>query len=108
MLRITGGKVYDPANGVNGEIKDICIDGGRIVSDVEGGRTINATGMIIFPGGVDVHTHVAGGSINFARAMTPEDHRRAVAFIRSQETRAGIGGVTPTTFATGYLYAGMG
>src|SRR5690606_29511390 len=53
-------------------------------------------------------THVAGGSINFARAMTPEDHRRAVAFIRSQETRAGIGGVTPTTFATGYLYAGMG
>lgn len=108
MLRITGGKVYDPANGVDGEIKDVCIDAGRIVSDVEGGRTIDATGMIVFPGGVDVHTHVAGGSINFARAMTPEDHRRAVAFIRSQQTRAGIGGVTPTTFATGYLYAGMG
>ena len=29
MLRITGGKVYDPANGINGVIKDICIADGR-------------------------------------------------------------------------------
>ncbi len=108
MLRITGGKVYDPANGIDGVVKDLCIDGGRIVESVDGGRTIDAAGMIIFPGGVDVHTHVAGGSINFARAMTPEDHRRTTAFIRSQTNRAGIGGMAPTTFATGYLYAGMG
>src|SRR5690242_17267181 len=109
MLRITGGKVYDPANGIDGEIKDLCIDDhGRFVPSVDGGRTIDATGMIVFPGGVDVHTHVAGGAINFARAMTPEDHRRTTAFIRSQTMRAGLGGMTPTTFATGYLYAGMG
>ena len=25
MLRIKGGKVYDPANNINGEIRDICI-----------------------------------------------------------------------------------
>ena len=25
MLRITGGKVYDPANDVNGEVRDVCI-----------------------------------------------------------------------------------
>ena len=48
MLRIKGGKVYDPANGVNGEIKDICISDGRIVADVESGRTIDATGMVVF------------------------------------------------------------
>jgi formylmethanofuran dehydrogenase subunit A len=108
MLRITGGKIYDPANGINGEVKDLCIDGGRFVSSVDGGRTIDATGTIIFPGGVDVHTHVAGGSINFARAMMPEDHRRTQAFIRSKTLRSGIGGMAPTTFATGYLYAGMG
>ncbi len=108
MLRITGGKIYDPANGINGEVKDLCIDGGRFVSSVDGGRTIDATGMVIFPGGVDVHTHVAGGSINFARAMTPEDHRRTQAFIRSKTRRSGLGGMAPTTFATGYLYAGMG
>jgi formylmethanofuran dehydrogenase subunit A len=57
---------------------------------------------------VDVHTHVAGGAINFARAMTPEDHRRTQAFIRTQTRRSGLGGIAPTTFATGYLYAGLG
>ncbi|HEV3262957.1 MAG TPA: formylmethanofuran dehydrogenase subunit A [Gemmataceae bacterium] len=108
MLRLTGGKVYDPANGIDGVVKDICISDGRIVPDIDGGRAIDATGMAIFPGGVDIHTHVAGAALNFARAMTPENHRRAVPFVHTAERRAGIGGPTPTTFATGYLYAGMG
>ena len=108
MLRITGGRVFDPANGVDGEVRDLCIDQGRFVESIDGGKTIDANGMVIFPGGVDVHTHVAGGSINFARAMTPEDHRRTEAFIRTKTRRSGLGGMAPTTFATGYLYAGMG
>jgi formylmethanofuran dehydrogenase subunit A len=108
MLRITGGKIYDPANNINGEIRDICVSDGRIVEQVEGGRAIDATGMIIFPGGVDVHTHVAGAALNFARAMIPEDHRRAAKFLHSPDRRTGLAGSTPTTFATGYLYAGMG
>jgi formylmethanofuran dehydrogenase subunit A len=108
MLRITGGKVYDPANNVNGVVKDVCISDGRIVADVTGGRTIDATGMIVFPGGVDVHTHVAGAALNFARAMIPEDHRGNTPFVRTQVRRGGIGGSTPTTFVTGYLYAGLG
>src|ERR1700686_2078490 len=108
MLRIKGGKVYDPANNINGVVKDICIDGGRIVADVDGGRIIDATGRIVFPGGVDIHTHVAGAALNFARAMTPENHRAATPFLHTPERRMGIGGPTPTTFATGYLYAGMG
>ncbi len=110
MLRITGGIVYDPANGIDGEIKDICISNGRIVDQVDGAgvRTIDASRMVVFPGGVDVHTHVAGGATNFARAMTPENAREAAKFIHSPDLRAGIGGTTPTTFATGYLYAGLG
>ncbi|WP_417739919.1 formylmethanofuran dehydrogenase subunit A [Rosistilla oblonga] len=108
MLRITGGTVYDPANQINGEVRDICIVDGRIAESAVGAREIDATGLIIFPGGVDVHTHVAGGAMNFARAMTPEDHRRTQTFIRNQSRRSGIGGMTPSTFATGYLYAGMG
>ena len=32
MLRITGGKVYDPANHVAGEVRDVAIADGRIVS----------------------------------------------------------------------------
>jgi formylmethanofuran dehydrogenase subunit A len=108
MLRITGGKVYDPANGIDGVVRDICVADGRIVSHVDGGRTIDATGLIVFPGGVDVHTHVAGAALNFARGLTPENMRRGLPFVHTQKLRAGLGGVTPTTFATGYLYAGMG
>src|SRR6202042_2805948 len=42
------------------------------------------------------------------RAMTPENQRDAAKFMHTEHTRAGVGGPTPTTFATGYLYAGMG
>ena len=108
MLRITGGKVYDPANGIDGVVKDVCIADGRVVSNVDGGRTIDARGTLVFPGGVDVHTHVAGGALNFARGLVPENQRIARKFLHDGELRAGIGGLTPTTFATGYLYAGMG
>jgi formylmethanofuran dehydrogenase subunit A len=108
MLRITNGKVYDPANGIDGVIKDICIADGQIVEQVEGGRTIDATGLLVFPGGVDAHTHVAGGALNFARGLVPENQRVARKFLHTTKYRAGIGGATPTTFATGYLYAGMG
>jgi len=108
MLRITGGKVYDPANNVHGEIRDVCIANGRVVAQIDSGRTIDASGMVVFPGGVDVHTHVAGGALNFARGLIPEQHRQAAAVVRNNIRRAGIGGTTPTTFATGYLYAGMG
>ena len=108
MLRITGGKVYDPANGVHGEVRDVCVANGRVVADVQGGRTLDATGMVVFPGGVDVHTHVAGAALNFARGLIPEQHRVANPVVRNAVRRAGIGGTTPTTFATGYLYAGLG
>ncbi|PYR44210.1 MAG: formylmethanofuran dehydrogenase subunit A, partial [Acidobacteria bacterium] len=108
MLRITGGKVHDPANGLDGVVKDVCIAEGRIVPQIEGGRTIDASGLLVFPGGVDVHSHVAGAALNFARGLTPENYRRAISFLHTPEHRAGLGGITPTTFATGYLYAGMG
>src|SRR5262245_37572448 len=101
MLRITGGKVYDPANNINGVVKDICIDDGRVVADVQGGRTIDASGMIVFPGGVDIHTHVAGAALNFARAMTPENQRAAAKFVHTPERRAGIGGDNASTQASG-------
>ena len=102
-------KVYDPANGVDGVVRDVCIADGRIVADVEGGRTIDATGMIVFPGGVDVHTHVAGAALNFARGDDrPRTSAQGRPFLHTPERRAGLGGLTPTTFATGYLYAGMG
>jgi formylmethanofuran dehydrogenase subunit A len=108
MLRITNGKVYDPKNNLHGEVRDVCISDGKVVANVDGGRTIDASGMIVFPGGVDVHTHVAGAALNFARGLIPEQHRMSTPMLRNAVRRAGMGGTTPTTFATGYLYAGMG
>src|SRR5438067_11010365 len=108
MPRITGGRVYDPANNIHGEVRDVCVRDGKVVASVDGGRTIDATGMVVYPGGVDVHTHVAGAALNFARGLIPEHHRATIPMLRGPHRRAGMGGATPTTFATGYLYAGMG
>jgi formylmethanofuran dehydrogenase subunit A len=113
MLRITGGKVYDPANGVDGVVRDLFIEDGRFVTApspdaARAGRTIDAGGLIVFPGGVDVHTHVAGAALHVARTMMPENYRKTGPFARAPGRRAGLGGITPTSFATGYLYAGMG
>jgi formylmethanofuran dehydrogenase subunit A len=75
MLRIAGGTVYDPANGVEGEVRDICIADGRIVPDLPAGsRSIDARGMVVMPGGVDIHSHIASSSCNHARRLLPEQH----------------------------------
>jgi formylmethanofuran dehydrogenase subunit A len=111
MIRIVNGAVYDPANGVDGQIKTIAIREGRIVSDSEAGpaeRTIDARGMIVLPGGVDIHSHFAGPKVNAARKMRPEDHRRAAPVRRTAVTRSGVMGSNPSTFATGYTYAQLG
>ena len=108
MLRIAGGSVYDPANGIAGEVRDVCVEDGRVVEDVPThARTIDARGMVVMPGGVDIHAHIAGPKVNAARKLLPEEHRADV-LERTAITRAGTGGTVPSTFATGYRYALLG
>ncbi len=107
MLRIVNGEVYDPINNINGEVRDVFIDGGRIVESVSGGKMIDAAGMVVMPGGVDMHCHIAGPKVNTARKMRPEDHRLDP-MPRTSMTRSGVGKSVPSTFATGYRYAAMG
>lgn len=107
-LRIKGGKVYDPANGIDGEVRDVLMRDGRIVDKVsEKARAINAHGMVVMPGAVDIHCHIAGPKVNLSRKLQPEDHRLDV-HPGTEVTRSGVGGVTPSTFATGYRYATLG
>lgn len=113
LTRITGGRVYDPANSIDGEVRDIWTEGGRIVAapsdpGVRPVRTLDATGMIIMAGGVDMHCHIAGPKVNAARKMRPEDKRNSPVIRRTEHTRSGTTGSVPSTFATGYLYAGLG
>ncbi|NUQ63938.1 MAG: formylmethanofuran dehydrogenase subunit A [Pirellulales bacterium] len=113
LLKLAGGTVYDPANGIHGEVRDLWVAGGRIVPppadpQVRPARTIDASGLVVMPGGVDMHCHIAGPKVNTARKMRPEEKRRAPAVRRTAFTHSGTLGSVPSTFATGYRYAGLG
>ncbi len=113
LLKLTGGIVHDPANGIDGEVRDIWMEDGKIVAAptdlaVRATRELDATGMIVMPGGVDMHCHIAGPKVNSARKMRPEEKRTAEPIRRGLHTRSGTRGSVPSTFATGYLYAGLG
>lgn len=113
LLLIRNGTLHDPANGVDGLVRDLWVENGRVVApptdpDRRPDRILDATGLIVMPGGVDMHCHIAGPKVNAARKMLPEEHRRARVLRRTEITRSGIAGSVPTTFATGYLYAGLG
>jgi formylmethanofuran dehydrogenase subunit A len=111
-LRITGGAVHDPANGVDGEVRDLCIEDGRIVAELPAGSpTLDARGMVIMPGGVDIHAHFASSSCNHARRLIPDEHAADPApgpALAEGLARSGTGGTVPSTFTTGYRYAGLG
>ena len=107
-IRISGGRVHDPANDVDGEVRDVCLRDGKVVADVgPEARTIDARGMVVMPGGVDIHAHIAGPAANAARRLSPDD-RRADPLDRTELLRSGTGGLVPSTFATGYRYSLLG
>jgi formylmethanofuran dehydrogenase subunit A len=107
-IRIKDGKVYDPINNIEGQIRDICIKDGKIVESVPAdSQCIDAHGMVVMPGGVDIHCHIAGHKVNLARKFQPEDHRHDVQ-PRVNDLRSGTGGTVPSTFTTGYRYATLG
>ena len=107
-LKIKGGYVYDPLNGVDGDPMDVLISGGKVVEKVgRDAKVIDAKGKLVMAGGVDVHSHIAGSKINIGRLMRPEDHRKDVV-PRTPVTRAGVGYSCPSTFVAGYRYAQMG
>ena len=108
MLRIVQGRVYDPANDVDGEVRDVCLDGGKVVEDLPpDAPRLDARGMVVMPGGVDIHSHIAGPAVNAARKLSPEEHRADV-LDRTAIMRSGTGGTVPSTFTTGYRYALLG
>jgi len=108
-LLVRNGFVYDPINGVNGEKMDIAVKDGKIVEKVNErkARKIDASGIIVMPGGVDIHCHIAGSEVNTGRLLRPEDHFRDFER-KTSVTRSGVGYSIPSTFTTGYRYARMG
>ncbi|MPW18041.1 formylmethanofuran dehydrogenase subunit A [Paraburkholderia sp. CNPSo 3157] len=109
-FRLRGGRVFDPASRIDGQIKDICVRDGKIV-DLHEQEPVDceydASGMIVMAGGIDMHAHIGGGKVNLARLLMPEDHRGRSAADNPLEL-ASCGDCTPGTLATGYRYAEMG
>ena len=89
-LRITGGAIHDPAHGIDGDVRDICIRDGRVVASLpDDAPRLDARDMVVMPGGIDIHAHVASASVNVARRMLPEEHAtdpaRAPALARERD-----------------------
>jgi len=88
---------------------DIAVKDGKIVESVKERRAkrIDASGMIVMPGGVDIHAHIAGTEVNTGRLLRPEDHCKDFE-CKTDVTRSGVGCSIPSTFTTGYRYSRMG
>src|SRR6266403_794651 len=121
ILRIINGRVIDPVQNVD-RMVDLWVRGGQIAGfgaqSYEPTRTIDATGMIVCPGLIDMHVHLrepgreedetiatgtaaalAGGVTSVACMPNTEpalDSSEAVAFVREQARRASNANVFPT------------
>src|SRR5690606_10847291 len=66
-LLLKGGHVIDPKNGIN-EVMDVAIGNGRIIQVASGiapdgaTKVIDASGLYVTPGLIDIHVHVFAGT----------------------------------------------
>ncbi len=100
---LRGGRVHDPVHGVDGEVRDLWLRGGRLVEPAPGepaDTTIALSGCIVMAGGIDLHTHIGGGKMNLARLLLPELQRHA----DGDPCRH----VAPGAIETGWRYVEMG
>ena len=100
---LIGGTVHDPVHDLNGVTANIWIESGRIIApptDDSRFHRVNANGLVVMPGGVDIHSHIAGPKVNAGRRIAPHlsTHRRT----------GNRPAVVPTIHSTGAVYAALG
>jgi dihydroorotase len=122
QLLIRGGRVIDPASGRD-ELADVLLAGGKVeavgrgLGTPDGAETIEASGLVVAPGFIDLHTHlrepgqeeletiatgalsaVAGGFTAVCAMPNTDpvcDNQGVVGFVVSQAQRAGKARVYP-------------
>jgi len=69
-LKITGGRLYDPSCGWDGEPGDLYVQDGRLVAPLsEVDREIEARGQVVMPAGIELRGQVATYGLNFLRLL---------------------------------------
>lgn len=107
MTCLTGGRVFDPAHGVHGEVRDLWFRDGHICEPPAApgeATTVDVSGKVVMAGAVDIHSHIAGGNVNTARVLMPEQHLAE----QARYARFPFSGAKWSAFDTGYRYAEMG
>ena len=108
LSKLVGGMLYDPAQKVNGELHDIFIRDGFIVCDpgpdAKFDEVYDIADKVVMAGAIDIHTHIAGGNVNTARLLLPEQHRNHMA----RRLNHPFSTAKWSTTHTGYRYARMG
>ncbi|TWU08526.1 formylmethanofuran dehydrogenase subunit A [Stieleria varia] len=78
LMVITGGRILDPATGID-RIADLwikdnrIIDSGSLVDTGAADRILHADGCVVMAGGIDIHTHIGGGKLSLARMLLNDD-----------------------------------
>ncbi|WP_321527958.1 formylmethanofuran dehydrogenase subunit A [Sedimenticola selenatireducens] len=108
LIRLKGARIHDPVNQLNGTCGDIWIRDARICEApdnmAEADRTIDLEGKILMAGAIDIHSHIAGGNVNNARLLLPEQHLAE----RARLPQFPFSGAKWSACDTGYRYAEMG
>ena len=109
ITQLSGARLFDPANGVRGETRDLFVEDGVVVAPPTGTVDVSydLSGLVAMPGAIDIHSHIAGGKVNLARLLMSEEHRDDLV-ARGAATRSGGGIATPSSFVAGYRYAALG
>ncbi len=105
---IKNGFVFDPLQGIKGDRMEIAVKDGKIVETgaLRHPETIDASGMTVMGGGIDIHAHVVGPKVNVGRLFRPEDKLFKSPLKRCSRMEMGFS--VPSTFKAGYDYARMG
>ena len=75
-MLIRGGRVIDPAEGLD-DVRDVRLAGGRIaavgtgLSPVPGEELLDARGLLVVPGLIDLHVHVFYGAAHYGVEVDP-------------------------------------
>ncbi len=108
LIKLHNGSIHDPSQNLHGQTGDLFVRDGTIVADPGPDARFDAvydlTGKIVMAGGIDIHSHIAGGNVNTARLLLPEQHRNHMA----RRLNHPFSTAKWSSTDTGYRYARMG